>query len=150
MLFNKLNQLRKEKLYNQAILTLLEACCNGSYQDYTLTLGSPPSNIHAFASSAHTQYVLASTENVLSLHRIDHSRIFEEMRLEFPRTLTGLITLTDGKGVATAVVGGEGGEVWQTGILPGSEAIHTIETQPGGKSKAPDFFFCLSPEKAPL
>ena len=41
VLFNKLNQLRKEKLYNQAVLTLLEACCNGSYQDYTLTLETP-------------------------------------------------------------------------------------------------------------
>ena len=147
MLFNKLNQLRKEKLYNQAILTLLEACCNGSYQDYTLTLGSPPRNIHAFASSAHTQYVLASTENVLSLHRIDRSRIFEEMRLEFPRTLTGLITLTDGKGVATAMVGGEGGEVWQTGILPGSEAIHTIESSQAGKAKHQIFSFASHRKK---
>ena len=141
MLFNKVNQLRKEKLYNQAILTLLEACCNGSYQDYTITLESPPSNIHAFASSAQTQHVLASTENVLSLHKIDHSRIIEEMRLEFPRTLTGLITLTDAKGVSTAVVGGEGGEVWQTGILPGEQTIHTIETNQAGKAKHQIFSF---------
>ena len=110
----------------------------------------PPGNIHAFATSAHTQYVLASTENILSLHRIDRSRIFEKMRLEFPRTLTGLITLTDGNGLATVVVGGEGGEVWQTGILPGREAIHTIETHQEGKAKHQIFFFRLSPKKAPL
>jgi len=141
VLFNKLNQLRKEKLYNQAILTLLEACCNGSYQDYTLTTGSPLSNIDAFATSAHTQYVLASTENVLSLHKIDHTRSFEVMRLEFPRRLTGLITLTDAKGVSTAVAGGEGGEVWQAGILPGREAIRTIESSQSGKAKHQIFSF---------
>jgi hypothetical protein len=141
VLFNKVHQLRKEKLYNQAILTLLEACCNGSYQDYILTISSPPSNIDAFATSAHTQYVLASTENVLSLHKIDHTRRFEEMRLEFPRKLTGLITLTDAKGVSTAVVGGEGGEVWQTGILPGGDTIHTIETKQAGKGNCQIFSF---------
>jgi outer membrane protein assembly factor BamB/anti-sigma regulatory factor (Ser/Thr protein kinase) len=63
------------------------------------------------------------------------------MRLEFPRKLTGLITLTDIKGVSTAVVGGEGGEVWQTGILPGGKTIHTIETNPSGKAKHQIFSF---------
>ena len=39
MLFNRVNDLRKEKLFNQAIITLLEACCNGVYQNYTLHTG---------------------------------------------------------------------------------------------------------------
>ena len=79
---------------------------------------------------------------MLSLHKIDHSRISEEMKLEFPRTLTGLITFTDRKGVATAVVGGEGGEVLADRYPPRKRSsIHTIETKQAKKTKHQIFSF---------
>ena len=141
VLFTKVQHLRKEKLYNQAILTLLEACCHGSYEDYRLALGGPPGSIDAFAASPRKHHILACTENVLSLHKIEHYRQFRETKLEFPRRLTGLITLRDAPGTFKAVVGSEGGDVWQAGITSGRNTVTPIETRPSQEANHPIFSF---------
>ena len=116
MLFNKVQQLRKEKLYNQAILTLLEACCNGTYQNYKLTTGPHLNKIAVLPVSENTHYVLAVFQNNLSIKHMHTSRCNEEKVIEFPSTLTSISALTDRKGIFSAFVGSEFGQAWQINL----------------------------------
>jgi hypothetical protein len=116
MLFNKVQQLRKEKLYNQAILTLLEACCNGSYQNYKLITGPHLNKIAVLPVSENIHYVLAAFHNNLSIKHMHISKCKEEKIIEFPSTLTSLFAFADKKGIFSAFVGCESGQSWQ--IMP--------------------------------
>ena len=113
MLFNKINRLRKENQYNQAILTLLEACCDGIYQNYTLKISGELNKVDAYAISENRHHVLATSENFLYINQVGDTGSPEGRRIEFPTSrLSSLITVTDRKGARSAFVGSERGEVW--------------------------------------
>jgi outer membrane protein assembly factor BamB/two-component sensor histidine kinase len=129
MLFTKVQQLRKEKLYNQAILTLLEACCNGTYQNYKLTTGPHLNKIAVLPVSENLHYVLAAFQNNLSIKHMRTTKCNEETTIEFPSTLTSIAAFTDRKGIASALVGSESGQVWQIMLDQEDQSLILIDEQ---------------------
>lgn len=127
MLFNKVNQLKEERHYNQAILTLLEAGCDGLYQNYTLKIGGELNKIDAFVTGENTHVVLATSGNLLYINEVGSAGDAHERRIEFPRRLCNLLTVADRKGSWSAFVGSERGEVWRVEANQKEGTAHTIE-----------------------
>ena len=134
MLFNKVNQLRKENHYNQAILTLLEAGCDGLYQNYVLRINGKLDKVDAFTTGEGTHSVLSTSENILFIHQVDNTGNVEERRLEFPGRLCSLLTVADRKDIRTAFVGSECGRVWRVSITSQGDTIQTVEEKQTKKS----------------
>jgi len=137
MLFSKVQQLRKEKLYNQAILTLLEACCNGTYQNYQITTGPHLNKIAVLPVSENVHYLLAAFQNNLSIKQMHDSKCKEEKTIEFPSTLTSISAFTDRKGIASAFVGSESGQVWQVMADQEDQSPILIEEQQTANLSSP-------------
>ncbi|MEE9504466.1 MAG: hypothetical protein V3V90_04995, partial [Thermodesulfobacteriota bacterium] len=127
MLFNKVNQLIKEHHYNQAILTLLEAGCDGLYQNYTLKIPGELNKIDAFVTGENTHVVLATSGNLLYVNEVGSTGDAHERRLEFPRRLCSLLTVADKKGSWSAFVGSERGEVWRVEVCKKEGTARLIE-----------------------
>jgi anti-sigma regulatory factor (Ser/Thr protein kinase) len=145
LLFNKINRLRKENQYNQAILTLLEACCDGIYQNYTLKISGELNKVDAYAISENRHHVLATSENFLYINQVGDTRNPEERRIEFPTSrLSSLITVTDRKGARSAFVGSECGEVWHINITKKGDAVHTVKKKQTEKSNNKIFSFTIN------
>ena len=144
MLFNKVNQLREENLHNQAILTLLKACCDGLYQNYALKISGKLGKVDALVTSENTHHVIVTSENFLYIHQVSKTGKVEERKLEFPSRLCSLITVTDKKGTGSVFVGSECGEVWQINITKKGDVVHTVEKKQTEKSHNKIFSFTIN------
>jgi len=146
LLFNKVNQLRKEHHYNQAILTLLEAGCDGLYQNYTFKIGGELNKIDAFVADESAHFVLAISGNLLYVNEVDNAGEAHQRKIEFPGKLCSLLTVADKKGRRSAFVGSERGEVWRVEVGKKEDTAHTIEEKQTGREngKILSFTTCRS------
>jgi len=135
VLRDTIDQLKRAHLYNQALLTLLEVCCDGIYQNYLFKIKGGVENIDAYVTHRQQHLVLITSENFLTIKKVRGTEMIEETPLEFPSRLCSLTTLPNKEGRLVAFVGSEYGEVWQINATTKGYTIQVIEDTPAAKSK---------------